>query len=97
MKIQVLHFFAPYGQREWQTTEVRDSLKEKYDLIQKLGCRITAEILNGGKVSLCIDKPDLDDIDIDICSNGPEVIEVLERMIENFSEDKYLDFVKRYD
>jgi len=76
---------------------VRDSLKEKYDLIQKCGCRITAEILSTGLVSLCIEKPDLDDIDIDICQNGPEVIKTLEKMIDNFEESKYLDFIKHYE
>ena len=97
MIIEVLHFYLPNGRAEWEEVEIKDFLKEKYELIQKFGCRLTAEVLTNGKVSLCIENPDMDDFDIKVCENGPKVIEILENMIDNFNEREYLEYIKHYE
>lgn len=51
-----------------------------YDDMREAGCRLEAEVLTTGQVSVAVSDSETD-VDIRIVSNGPEVIAALEDML----------------
>jgi exonuclease III len=94
MIIEVTQFMNPSGRQVNQTTKIKDQFQEKYVLMKRLGCRFTAEVLNTGQVSVCIEEPDYGDIDIRIIPNGPKVQSAYEEMLADFTQEKYDTFIK---
>jgi hypothetical protein len=92
-KITVKHFYRPNGCCEYETVEIDERYFPNYCKIIECGCRITAEVLTTSVVSLCIENPEMGDFDIKICENNGSTIEILEKMIDNFSEEEYKDWL----
>ena len=66
-----------------------DHLKPQWDEIQKVGLRLTAEVLLTQEVSLTLEEPDLGDYAIQVVANGPEVPKAVEQMIINFTAEGF--------
>lgn len=92
MIIEITQYHLPDGRRTTETTTIADSLKDKYELIRKLGLSLTAEVLSTGNVSCTITDNELGDIDISLTKNGPEVQVGIEKMLARFNESTYQDF-----
>ena len=56
--------------------------------MQSKGCRLTAEELRTGYVSQCIEHEE-GDYDMKLTPNGPQVVEALVAMIQDFSADRF--------
>lgn len=89
MTINVLQFIRPNGRQAPQTTEVSDDCADGYKLMQECGCRLTAEVLTTGEVSCTIEHPAIGDFDIEVTENGPDVPKGIERMLKEFSKEKF--------
>ncbi len=88
MTIQVTQFIRPNGRQEIATTTVDNKCGDNYKLMRELGCRLTAEVLRTGEISLCIEHPEHGVFDIRIESNGPAVKHALEDMLMVFSKER---------
>jgi len=90
MEVKVTQFIRPNGRQEEITAEVDDALQPKVEAIIKAGLRFTAEVLPGGKVSLCIENSE-EDLAIEIADNGPgdnDPTAALKRLISKFTVPK---------
>ena len=74
------------------TTDVSDDCREKYKLMQLSGCRLTAEVLGTGHISLCIEEPALGDYKIEIVQNGPDVQKAIEKMLMEFDSAQFAEW-----
>lgn len=90
--IPVTQFIRPHRGIREETTEISEELRPKFELMQKLGCRLTAEVLPTGHVSLCIEQPSLGDVDCRIATNGPQVQEKIEAMLGDFTGESFNQF-----
>ena len=96
MNVEVTQFILPNGRKEVGQMDASNDCKDKYEQLIRSGCRLTAEILRTGEVSLCIEFMDTAgyegfDYDCKISNNGPEITSVLSNMILNFDTECLLD------
>jgi hypothetical protein len=88
MKIAFLQFLRPNGRRRNIEITLPDT-DDNCDLlhlatdIRRAGCRLTAEELMTDEISLCIEH-DEGDLAQELCSNGPEVIEAVKRLLRSW-------------
>lgn len=92
MMIQVTQFMRPDGRQVPQTTNISNECQSRYEAILESKCRLTAEVLTDGKISLCIESK-WGDYDMKLVSNGPEIITTIEAMLQNFTIEKYEKWV----
>ncbi len=85
----VIQFLKPNGQKRVCRTTVPESVKDNYELMKTNGCRLTAEELQNGMVSVTIEEPQLGDFLIRLVENGPKVQEALEEMLKKFNEKEF--------
>lgn len=78
--VKVTQFIQPRGQRSPQTVYVPKELHEKVNFIVEKGGLLTAEVLSTGLVSLACEYDD-DDLVLELSSNGPRVLDTLEKVI----------------
>lgn len=94
MTVEVTQFVQPHGRQIPMTTEVSDKCREKYNQMQSAGCRLTAEVLGTGTISLCIEEPDLGDYRIELARNGPDVQAAIERMLMEFDPAQFQEWAE---
>jgi hypothetical protein len=90
-EIEVTQFLLPDGKQRLIYTEVEQDEYDKYIMIRLLGGRLTAEILQNGAISQCIEVPELDDYDMVVSANGPDVVSDRRKMLLRFDP---LDFAQ---
>lgn len=98
MIVEVIQFLRPYGRQVKQEAEVPDELIDKYTQMREAGCRLTAEVLPGGLVSLCIESRELgEDLYLLLANNGPGAnspANVVAKLLEQFDPD-YVQTLKQ--
>ena len=98
MIVQITEFQLPNGKQVQQETTLKDECQENYNLLIKLGLRLTAEILITGVVSQTIESPNFDfDMELTSGNDLTENKHALEKMILRFTENAYLEMKKDYD
>lgn len=95
MQIEVTQFHSLNGRQTQETAEVSDDCRSGYELMRDCGCRLTAEVLSTGQISCTIEHPE-GDFDIEITTNGPDVKIGIERMLKQFTRDKFESWMKTY-
>jgi len=78
--IPYVQFLRPDGRQKEGFFDLQEDLEDELDSLTRCGCRVEAEVLVTGEVSLTISSSD-EDIDIEISQNGPEVLENLAKML----------------
>jgi len=90
----VTQFLRPTGRVRACTVDLPLLAKHGYDAMHDAGCRLTAEELTTGEVSLCIEEPGLGDFDICLTPNGPEVRSNLVAMLSRFDASRFAHWAK---
>lgn len=93
--IQFTEFVLPRGEKRNMHVKRPFAITQKAKHILALGYRFEAEILPNSKVSLTITS-DICDVCIEICNNGPEVLEAVDRLIMSFTEEKAAKMEQAY-
>lgn len=89
MQVEITQFMNPFGDPRQRFAEVPDDCAVGYEALRRKGCRLTAEVLDTGLVSQCIEHEDGDfDMKI-VANNGPRVKQALCEMICAFDEAKF--------
>ena len=88
MDVEVMQFMRPNARQVPQTTEVADDAAEGYAAMKDAGGRLTAECV-GGRVSLCIEKPGVNDYLMKVVRNGPAVPVAIAEMLKAFDRAEY--------
>ena len=66
----VVHqFMRPNGRKVIKYVDLPEDFKEKYEDMKKAGCRLTAEVLTTGEVSVCVENDEAD-LDIRVVDNN---------------------------
>lgn len=97
MRISLIQFKLPHGEKDMIFGEVSDDLKPQYEALRKCGLHLTTEILRTGQVSTCIEDRERGDFDMVITENDSTVVPKVEEMIRRFSVERYQEWVKAYD
>lgn len=84
MAIPFTQFLRPDGERRSISIERSQTIEAKARQIRSAGYFFEAEALHDGTISLTITDPDEGDVAIELCPNGPEVPEAVDRLVENF-------------
>ena len=88
--IPFTQYLLPDGRKKSVWIEVFDEYGQKaLDLIENEGCHFDVEVLTTGKVSFTCERGD-DLISIQVCDNDPQVIEGVNRLVED-AYDKLLN------
>jgi hypothetical protein len=94
MLISVTSFRRPYG--ESVTTQVEIPQNDevtwtKYTAIRQAGCRLTAELLRTGEVSICIENPAYGDFRIELFKQVSEEqnLHKMGELINKFDQEEY--------
>jgi len=95
MQVPITQFIPPRGRQEIVHATVPDELAVNYESLRRHNCRLTAEILSTGHVSQCIEHEE-GDYAIEICANGPEVQQHLEKMLREFDGVKFEAWLKGF-
>lgn len=78
----VRQYLMPDGRLREVTTELPATLREAYMAMQQSGCRLEAEVLTTGEVSVTIFDPKEEvDVDIEVVPNGPRVQTAIAAML----------------
>jgi len=89
MIVPVTRFKRPNGEQIDDSTTIADDCDSHYRDVRNAGCRLTAEVLQTGHVSCCIEHPDFGDFAISVTANGPEVQRGIEKMLREFTPDNF--------
>ena len=92
MQVEVIQFIAPFGEQRERRVEVPNDCAVGYEALRRHGCRLTAEVLNGGLVSQCVEHEEGDFL-IEITNNGPEVTAALIKMLREFDGTKFQEWL----
>jgi len=80
--VEFTQYMLPDGEKKPIQIHVPMDLQVKATEINKRGYKFEAEVLRTGEVSFTVADPKLgDDIEIEICPNGPGVMEAVHRLI----------------
>lgn len=85
--IRFTEFVLPRGEKRNMFVKRPFAITQKAKHILALGYRFEAEVLTTGQISLTITS-DICDVCIQICNNGPEVLEAVDRLIMSFNEEE---------
>lgn len=81
--IPVTQFIMPHGTPRPMYAWVTKSAHDKASQIIKAGYKFEAEVLTTGEVSLTVADPVAGkDVAIEVCGNGPELVDAMDRMID---------------
>ena len=80
--VDVVQFTRPNGVKVDQQAEVPIELKSNYEDMLSHGCRLEAEVLSTGHVSLTVTSEERD-VDIRVVDNGPSVLRALQELLHN--------------
>lgn len=91
--ISITQFLRPDGRQAIRVTDVSDEAFEKFQVMTRLGCRLTAEVLVPfSGVSLTIEHPDYGDYAGVIVNNEPGVATSIETMLLCFDEKDFSEW-----
>ena len=93
MQVEVTQFLRPHGRREAMTTVVPDACRDGYANMLLEHCRLTAEVLTTGHISLCIEDTVYGDFDSRLVANGPDVPKALTDMLTTFRRSDHMQWV----
>ncbi len=95
MNLEITQFMRPNGRPKTYEIIVPDECKSQVDLIQKNGCRITAEQMMNGEAAQYISNEEVEnDFDICVTACGKEADTGLLAMIERFNESAFQKWFK---
>lgn len=81
--VEFTQYLLPDGRMQKIQFDAPWELQKMADEITGRGYKFEAEVLTTGEVSFTVGDPELaDDIEIEICPNGPGVREAVHRLIE---------------
>ena len=87
--ISFTQFLMPNGRKRNIQVKRPEDIEDKARQITFAGYKFECEILQTGLVSLTIADPLLEeDVEVEICHNGPEVNHALDKMISRFHEKR---------
>jgi len=89
MEIEVTQFLLPHGRKKYVLFDVSDIVEPQYLAIQRCGCRLTAEALTTGIISLTIEELNWGDFMIRLVDRVEDIEETLTNMLEAFDELKF--------
>lgn len=91
--IPVMVFTPPNGKSEQKNPEFSDpdgTLAKTMEILNNCKCRITAEFLRLGGLSLCIEEWDLGDFDCELCGSSVQEIENgIRKLLGRFNLDTF--------
>lgn len=91
--IPVIVFTPPSGKQEQKNPEFSDpdgTLAKTMEILTNCHCRITAEILRLGGLSICIEEFDLGDFDCELCGSTVQEIETaVNKLLGRFDLDTF--------
>lgn len=96
MIAEITQFYLPDGRNRSHKTELPDDCAVGYEAMKRLGCRLTAEVLMTGMVSVTIEHEE-GDYDINVVKNGPEVQEALAHMLRAFDGAQFEKWLKEVE
>ena len=82
--IPFTQYKLPDGRRVEISVHRPPDIAAKAMRIIEAGHVFECEVLTDGEVSLTITDPDKGDVDIDVCKNGPAVLDAVDKMIWRF-------------
>lgn len=85
--IRFTEYVLPRGEKRDMHVKRPFAITQKAKHILGLGYKFEAEILTTGQVSLTIAGKNTD-VGIEICNNGPEVLDAVDRLIMEFNEER---------
>lgn len=88
-------FLLPDGRQRLTSIEVSEEEYAKYEEIRDAGFRMTCELLTTGEVSMCIEDPELGDLDCVVSANGPDVPAKLRDMFLRFDRTNAAEWRKQ--
>ena len=97
MIVEVTQFHRPNGRQTQERTELPNDCAVGYEAMRRKECRLTAEVLSSGLVSVCIEHEE-GDFDIHIVENGPKVQTAIADMLRKFDGaifDGWLEAVRK--
>jgi pyruvate formate-lyase activating enzyme-like uncharacterized protein len=87
MKASVVQYLRPNGKTMLGTVEIGDEYEEAYRRMEGNGLRLESEVLTTGEVAITIsDMCRGEDVDIEVVTNGPEVITAIETLLARYAE-----------
>ena len=87
MTITFTQFFMPDGRQEQVTVDILPpELEAIHNSLITKGCRAEIEMLSTGIISMAYEYKEDCTVAIELCSNGPEVIETLKKLITRANE-----------
>lgn len=88
MDIPFTQYVLPDGRAKTVSIKApTDDVARRAKSIIERGFRFECEILGTGDVSLTVTDPDEGDMDIELCRNGPAVLQALERLVTRFPDN----------
>lgn len=97
MTIKLIQFVRPNGLQIPVSTQLPDDCAAPAQVLEDLGLRLTAEIIPGGVVALCINHLEIGDYACELTQNGPAVQEKLREMLLAFSREDYEDWAEEQE
>jgi len=89
--VTINQYLLPDGRVKRIQIDMEDEIAKKVEEIQSHEFEIAAEVLNTGEVSMTVSCSILgEDLEIEICPNGPPVPIAFKRLIEKFNLNKHL-------
>ena len=81
-QVEVTQYLLPDGRQRKNIVRLPEDVQDQYADMLQHGCRLEAEILSTGEVSLTVcDMEEEQDIDIRIARNGPATTQALIEML----------------
>jgi hypothetical protein len=82
--VQITQYLCPNARKTKQMATLEADVQDEYEDMLKCGCRLEAEVLTTGEVSLTVwDEKKFEDIDIAIVQNGKEVLDAIITLLKN--------------
>jgi hypothetical protein len=90
--IPFTQYLRPQGHTQRIAVRRPFAITQKAKHILSLGYVFEIEVLRTGQVSVSIaDNKKGEDVEIEVCNNGPEVLIAVDTMIRRFNEEKYVN------
>lgn len=82
-EIELTQFHLPNGRQEKIQTDISKDFEDAYNFMLSQNCKLEAEVLRTGEVSITITNSD-EDLMIEVVPNGPEVQTAIKKLLKEF-------------
>lgn len=97
MIVELTQFMRPDGRQVASSCDVSEELKEQYQQLRSLGCRLTCEVLQTSDISLAIEHEE-GDYAIELCENAPDKPKAaLEKLLRRFKPEEFREWLKEIE